>query len=114
MKVAIVGSRGLSVPDIGRYLPEGFTEIVSGGAKGIDTCARYYAVEHGIPLREFLPDYQRYGATAPLRRNDDIIAYADAVVALWDGASHGTYYVIARCRQIGKQLYVYQIPPRQK
>lgn len=112
MKAAIVGSRGLSVPHIGRYLPDGVTEIVSGGAKGIDTCAWYYAAEHGIPLREFLPDYHQYGVAAPLRRNDAIIAYADAVVALWDGASRGTYYVIARCRRIGKQLYAYQIPPR--
>ena len=36
MVVAIVGSRGLCVTDLEKYLPEGVTEIVSGGAKGID------------------------------------------------------------------------------
>ena len=40
MVVAIVGSRGLCVTDLEKYLPEGVTEIVSGGAKGIDACAR--------------------------------------------------------------------------
>ena len=40
MKVAIVGSRSLVVNDLGKYLPEGTTEIVSGGAKGIDSCAK--------------------------------------------------------------------------
>ncbi len=40
MKVAVIGSRGLTVEDLGKYLPEGTTEIVSGGARGVDTCAR--------------------------------------------------------------------------
>ena len=61
MRVAIVGSRGLSVINLGKYLPEGVTEIVSGGARGIDTCAREYAIAHGIKLTEFLPEYEKYG-----------------------------------------------------
>ena len=36
MKVAVVGSRGLHVEDLGRYLPADTTEIVSGGAVGVD------------------------------------------------------------------------------
>ena len=47
MKVAIIGSRNLTVKDLGQYLPEGTTEIVSGGAKGVDTCAREYALAKG-------------------------------------------------------------------
>lgn len=43
MKVAVIGSRGLSVTDLGRYLPENTTEIVSGDAKGVDTSAREYS-----------------------------------------------------------------------
>ena len=35
MKLAIIGSRGLWVEDLGAYLPPGVTELVSGGAKGI-------------------------------------------------------------------------------
>ena len=34
MKVAVIGSRVLSVSDLSRYLPENTTEIVSGGEKG--------------------------------------------------------------------------------
>ena len=40
MKVAVVGSRGLRVEDLGRYLPADTTEIVSGGAVGVETSAR--------------------------------------------------------------------------
>lgn len=58
MKVAVIGSRGLSVTDLGRYLPENTTEIVSGGARGVDTSAREYALSHGIKLTEFLRNTQ--------------------------------------------------------
>lgn len=43
MKIAVVGSRSLSIKCLGKYLPEDITEIVTGGAKGVDTCAREYA-----------------------------------------------------------------------
>ncbi len=37
MKVAVIGSRGLRVDNLEKYLPKETTEIVSGGARGIDT-----------------------------------------------------------------------------
>ena len=40
MCIAIIGSRTLSIPDLGIYLPKDTTEIISGGAKGVDTSAR--------------------------------------------------------------------------
>ena len=42
MKIAIIGSRNLHIGNIERYLPSDCSEIVSGGAKGIDTCAEQY------------------------------------------------------------------------
>ena len=101
MRVAVVGSRGLTVPDLGKYLPDDTTEIVSGGARGVDTSARKYAIEHGIKLTEFLPDYEKYGRRAPLVRNITIIENADTVIAFWDGQSHGTRFVIEECRKRG-------------
>lgn len=44
MCIAIIGSRTLSIPDLGIYLPKDTTEIISGGAKGVDTSAREYAL----------------------------------------------------------------------
>lgn len=107
MKVAIVGSRDLTVSDLGTYLPRDTTEIVSGGARGIDACARDYAHRSGIKLTEFLPEYERYGRGAPLKRNLQIIDYADLVIAFWNGKSQGTKYVIDHCRQKNKSLTVY-------
>lgn len=107
MKLAIIGSRGLWVDNLGDYLPPEVTEIVSGGAKGIDTCAGEYAREHGLKLTEFLPDYRRYGRGAPLKRNLEIIAYADQVLAFWDGNSPGTKCVIDQCNKQKKKVTVY-------
>lgn len=109
MKVAVIGSRGLSVSDLGRYLPENTTEIVSGGAKGVDTSAREYAKNNGIKLTEFLPEYTRFGRSAPLKRNITIIEYADIVLAFWDGKSRGTKFVIDNCRKLGVEVRVYII-----
>ena len=107
MKVGVIGSRGLTVDNLEQYLPENTTEIVSGGAKGIDTCAREYAISHGIKLTEFLPEYSRYGRGAPLKRNLKIIEYADVVIAFWDGKSKGTKYVIDNCKKQGVQVDVH-------
>ena len=109
MKVAVIGSRGLNVSDLGRYLPENTTEIVSGGAKGVDTSAREYALSHGIKLTEFLPEYTKYGRSAPLKRNITIIEYSDIVLAFWDGKSRGTKFVIDNCRKLGVEVRVYII-----
>lgn len=107
MKVAIVGSRRLEIPNLESYLPENVSEIVSGGAKGVDTAARRYALSHGLTLTEFLPQYERYGRAAPLKRNVQIVEYADFVIAFWDGASRGTKFVIDQCRKLGRAHKVY-------
>jgi len=99
MKVAVIGSRGTTVADLGKCLPPETTEFVSGGARGVDTSAREYALAHGIGLREFLPEYPKYGRSAPLQRNITIIENADIVPAFWDGRSRGTKFVIDSCKQ---------------
>ncbi len=108
MKVAVVGSRKIYVRDLEKYLPENVTEIVSGGAKGVDTSAREYAILNGIKLTEFLPEYSKYGRSAPLKRNITIIENADLVLAFWDGNSKGTKYVIDQCRKRNIPIKVFK------
>lgn len=110
MRVAVVGSRSLTSIDLSPYVPAEATVIVSGGARGVDACARAYAQAHGLALMEFLPDYPRYGRSAPLRRNRDIVAHADLLIAVWDGVSHGTAATIAFARELGVPVRVVQVP----
>lgn len=109
MKVAIIGSRNLTVNNIEDYLPEKTTEIISGGAKGIDECAEKFAFANKIHFMKFLPEYNKYGKAAPLKRNLQIIEYSDCVLAFWDGKSRGTQYVINMCKKVDKPVIVIRI-----
>ncbi len=60
MKVAIIGSRSLSINNLEEYIPKDASEIVSGGAIGIDTSAKNYALSNNIKFTEFLPNYNKY------------------------------------------------------
>lgn len=107
MKVAVIGSRGIENLNISEYILKETTEIVSGGARGVDTLAREYAQQHDLKLTEFLPEYNKFGRSAPLKRNIQIIEYADLVIAFWDGKSRGTKFVIDNCKKIGKRCEVH-------
>lgn len=109
MKVAVVGSRTLRDVDLSEYIPPDATEIITGGAYGIDTLAERYAASRGIPVRVFRPNYEMLGKLAPLARNDQIVDAADMVVAVWDGVSTGTRYTISRAQRLNKPVKIYVI-----
>lgn len=56
------------------------SEVVSGGAMGIDACGEAWARSHGIPVKVFKADWDREGRAAGPLRNARMAAYADAVV----------------------------------
>ena len=101
MKIAVIGSRSVTVTDIGRYVSDG-DEIVSGGAAGVDSCAAEYAKEKGVRLTVFLPKYECYGRAAPIVRNKEIVDYADKIIAFWNGSSRGTLSFIKYAKKRGK------------
>jgi predicted Rossmann fold nucleotide-binding protein DprA/Smf involved in DNA uptake len=106
MKIAVIGSRNLTVENLEKYIPEDADELVSGGARGIDSCVARFAKKHSIPLVEFLPDYARYGRAAPIKRNEEIARYADAAIAIWDGCSRGTSYTVRQFEKQGKPVTI--------
>ena len=105
MKIAIVGSRSLTSCNIGNYVSDG-DEIVSGGADGIDRCAKEYANKNGLKLTEFLPEYEHYGRAAPILRNRQIVDYADKIIVFWNGRSKGALSVIKYAKKVGKECRV--------
>ena len=111
MKVAIIGSRNITVYNIGAYVSD-HDEIVSGGANGVDTCAAEYAKNKGLKLTVFLPEYERYGRAAPIVRNKQIVDYADKVIAFWNGKSRGTLSVIKYAEKTGKPCEVIICQPQ--
>lgn len=113
MKVAIIGTRNAPnniIPVIMRHLPDDITEIVSGGAAGVDMAAEQIACALSIPVKRFLPDYRRFGRSAPLKRNIEIVDYADKILAFWDGKSSGTKHCIIECINRRKPVMIIRIP----
>lgn len=106
MRLAIIGSRNCGQIDIASHIDYRPDAVVSGGARGVDTLARQYAMVRGIELIEFLPDYERYGRRAPLVRDREIIDACDAVLAFWDGKSRGTKYTIDYAQRRRKPVSV--------
>ena len=105
MQVAVIGSRNLSI-DLEKYIPKNTTEIISGGAVGIDTLAELYAVSKKLPIKIYKPEYNRYGKAAPIIRNKLIVDDADMVIAIWDGHSRGTKFSIDYAKKKGKPIKV--------
>jgi predicted Rossmann fold nucleotide-binding protein DprA/Smf involved in DNA uptake len=117
-RVAIVGSR--NVTDY-LFVKEKFfellraegkspkeVEIVSGGARGVDSLAYRLAKELGLSIKIHFPDWKRFGRKAGLLRNSKIVADADVVLAVYTSESKGTWDTIRKARRKGIRVYAYE------
>ena len=103
MKLLIVGSRSITDFDLSPYVSEEVDTIISGGANGIDALAEQYADARRISKYIVRPQYNLYGRAAPLKRNEQMVDMADAVLVIWDGVSKGTQFTLKYAEKMGKQ-----------
>lgn len=108
MKTIIAGSRSLILEDSDyEYLDTlNITEVVCGGAKGIDTSGRDYAELRKIPIKVFAANWKKLGRSAGFIRNVEMAVYAEQLVAYWDGISKGTAHMINEAKIHGLILNV--------
>lgn len=110
MKIAVVGSRNVdrsAFDMILGQLPAGCSEIISGGARGVDFYAKMAAKQLQVKYTCCHPNYKKYGRTAPLLRNVQIVDKADCVLAFWDGHSRGTMHALIYCIKCRKPFKIY-------
>ena len=121
IRLAVVGSRGFTDQDfvyrklndlLRLYTFPWEVQIISGGARGVDTLAKKYAVAMGNPYLEFPADWAKHGRAAGMIRNSEIIRQSDEVVAFWDGKSAGTRDSIFKAIDARKTLHIYFFDPQ--
>ena len=103
MKVLICGSRNFSDKQLIRsvimQLPKD-TVIIQGGARGADHMAKLYALERGMIVEEYLPNWDELGKKAGPLRNQEMIdkGHPDKVIAFFYDMenSKGTWDMIRR------------------
>lgn len=112
MKLAVVGSRNFDDYEFLKKMLQyhSCVQIISGGAQGADTLAKQYAAENGIPIREFIPDWDAHGKSAGFLRNEQIVKHCDELVAFWNSTSRGAKHSIDLAEQAGKPVYKYWPP----
>jgi len=125
MKLAICGSRGLSmacedlltlVNFVNTFYNLKITEIeiVSGGAKGIDTDAANLGRKYFNGSTVFEPEYDKYpGRVAPLKRNETIADYSDVLLVVYNG-SGGSLHVKNQFKKRNKPVFELIVPANLK
>ncbi len=108
MKLLIVGSRSITDFDLSPYIKAEVDTVISGGACGIDCLAEQYADLHRLSKYILRPRYDLYGRAAPLKRNEQMVEMADAVLVIWDGRSKGAQYTIQYTKKRNKPITIVQ------
>ena len=80
--------------------------IVSGMARGADAVGHAIAKAENIKCYEFPADWEKHKRAAGYRRNAQMAAFADGLLAFWDGKSRGTYHMIREMEKLGKPVVI--------
>ena len=112
MKLLVVGSRGITNFDLSPYIQPEVDTIISGGASGVDSLAEQYADLHRISKYIIRPRYDLYGRAAPIKRNEEMVDMADAVLIIWDGTSKGTQHTIKYTKKRTSRLRLFNLDDR--
>lgn len=126
MKVIVAGSRWLRdaalVEEAIRRSHFPVSEVVCGASRkqvrdvlaGIrlpnaDILGALWAIDRGLPVKYFPPDWPRFGDNAGPIRNGEMAAYAEALVLLWDGESKGSKSMHEQGERYGLLEYVFPL-----
>lgn len=84
-----------------------------------DKLGEKFAMENGIKLQKFPADWVKFGKSTGFIRNNQMLEFIQepncegAVLAFWDGKSHGTKHTITTAKKQGVETVVYRIDERE-
>ena len=80
--------------------------ILCGMAHGADELGLLYAHWHNYEFEKHPAKWDIHGKRAGFIRNEEMANNADALIAIWDGKSHGTKDMIQRAKEHGLGIKV--------
>lgn len=113
MRLIIAGSRDIVDYHVMRECwrqytyRDSVTEIVSGGARGVDSLAIRLANDVNIPVTVMAANWDLHGRRAGYKRNAEMAEYGHSVLAIWDHQSRGTKHMIDVADNQGLYVEIY-------
>ncbi len=112
MKVIVAGSRDFDNYRVVRDAIDAsrfdVTEVVCGGADGVDDLGFRWAYDHRVSVKVFMADWDNLGKSAGPIRNKQMADYAGqggGLVLVWDGISPGSRSMKAIADLAGLRIY---------
>lgn len=111
IKLMVCGSRTIDDKDfiykkIDECIVENFPNeeiiIIEGEARGVDSIAKQWAIDHNKQIEAYPAKWDLYGKSAGYRRNVDMVKACDHCLIFWDGKSKGTKHDIDLCTKYKK------------
>lgn len=84
------------------------TEVISGGAEGVDSEAQHFASHmghDGTPFKLFSADWKKHGRAAGPIRNKQMAEYGHALLLIWDGESRGSFNMKQEMLKLKKPVF---------
>lgn len=113
MKILVAGSRTFFDYNLMEKILLGFPKpslIIEGGARGADSLAKQYAINHQINVKEVPADWNRFSKSAGYKRNVKMAKLLDKdedmAVVFWDGKSIGSKHMIDILNEYNIECFV--------
>ena len=114
-RFCVVGSRDMNnyyivYTYLKQYLPKDAI-IITGGARGVDLLAEVYAEMNGHHCEVYEAQWDRFGNSAGMIRNAEMVKNSDHLIAFWDGTSPGTKNMIDAWLKRSRKVVVIDVSP---
>jgi hypothetical protein len=82
------------------------TEVICGLERGPDLFGERWALERKIPITYFPADWENFGKEGKSVNIEQMVNYAEALIAIYDGKSLGTQYLISYAKKRNIKCFI--------
>ena len=85
------------------------SEVVSGTAEGADLAGESWAMDRGVKIKRFKPDWFNLGKRAGYERNKQMAEYSDEAIVFIENNSKGSEMMVREMKKLGKPVKVVRL-----